>query len=319
MRLSSLLFFATLLFSYSASQALVGGELLTSSPASKGVAGIIIADSQGEPKMICVGSLISADTVLTAGHCLSEFKNPKIYVVFSKTPLDTLINLTNEGVRLGLKTPEEFEQHFPDLYKAVSFAVHPSFVLSPQDHCDGECIAKRTAKHSEFDLGVIKLRRPVVGGKILKLPTVGETSNIKSVHVIGCGVETFQPATAVRSDTSYKPRMKEANFDKISSSNHLELIFPTPVFGAEAQKSIVATLSPALSSNGPYFMIAETINHMVEEGDSGAPALINNGSDGSTIIGVHSMNLSLDTSPGFATFVNLRSPAVNAWVKKQIK
>jgi Trypsin len=145
-------------------------------------------------KLVCGGTLIDKDSVLTAGHCLlgppdfKELYDPQaLRVTVGRTVLSS-----NQGQVRGVKR----------------LSVHPRFKELPLDPNDPYFVDER------YDAGVIELSRPVKGIKPLELATSKQNyleRPGRSATVVGWGLQlAFPPGGDFPPQSRVQNHMREA-------------------------------------------------------------------------------------------------------------
>jgi trypsin len=136
-------------------------------------------------ELICTGTLIDKDSVLTAAHCFWNFKK----------------NVPERGLRIGVTVGRtDLSKNQGQVRFVPTFFIHPGY------------------KGNVYDAAVLKLSRPVKGIKPIKLATAKQNNLEKPGNILtaaGWGSVRSKP----QSKKDFPKRMREVSIPVVSDSS----------------------------------------------------------------------------------------------------
>ena len=232
-------------------------------------------------RMICAGTLIDENSVLTAGHCLLAWPNYKKFY----SPQRLLVTVG----------PTVLTSSQGQVRSVKRFSVHPDF-KEFEDPNDPYWL------QDKYDAGVIELSRPVSGIAPIKLATSKQNyleRPGRNATVAGWGLQlAYQPGADFPPESVVQERMREAQVPIVSDSRAKQIYtdYIPPILIAAGGKGKDACL-----------------------GDSGGPMFAGNGSSGGkyTQIGITSYGAGCGAKgvPGVYTEVN--NPSIRSFITSE--
>ena len=167
-----------------ASALIINGKIVSAdNVVAKSVVNLLKQDENGIWYSICTGSIIDKNTIITAAHCVFEFKPETILVNFS------IVTLDNEKQNFKISRIVNPEIGL-DVRKVSAYLVHPKYVINQMDRPNDIAIVRLSKPAPNTAIPIKFLPKKIISDKNNQFSLEGQSY---SVTLMGFGLISESP------------------------------------------------------------------------------------------------------------------------------